>query len=200
MEKQMNSCFLYVMAVSLVTTAGPVTTRAARDGGEVLEPLDGITKIVEWFKKLNEDFDQIVDMEKKGQLQRSIDRLRQSLFEVESDTKALKALIPDSRPQDDSSVGKLVRYNMALSSSIETLSSAVRELGADIMLYNGEEAAAALGNGIVAKGGALVYLDNSLAGGPWDGEAIRAKLDNGLGAIHEALLAVTEFERKLAAR
>jgi hypothetical protein len=65
------------------------------------ELFDGITKLVERFSRLNNQFYQIVAMDQREQLARSIDRLRVQLYVLEADTQILLDGIPNEPPRGE---------------------------------------------------------------------------------------------------
>lgn len=188
-----------VIALLFATTIlAPANALAQKDENEYLrDPFKGILEIVDWFTKLNDDFDQIVIVEKKGQLERAIDRLRKSLYAYEIDIGVFRDKIPDEKPEGDVK-DKLWDRQIKSMSTLRILVSAVNDIGADIRLNDGKEVMQMLSGGFTEKGITLDYIQNALKNGPWNAEEIRGRLDKGIKAIRDAQIAVTEFEEKLS--
>jgi hypothetical protein len=162
------------------------------------EPFDGITKLVDWFSKLNRQFDQLVASEQRGQLTRSVDRLRKELYTLEADTQLLLDRIPDEPPDDARrmQLRVLVRNLMA---TVERLSQSVRDIGAELRLVEAGEIEDRLTRGLRTRMLALTFLEARIEGeAPWDAAEVRGRLKQGLAAVKDAQLAATTFSQQLA--
>lgn len=187
-----QALFAYLLAATMLV---PRTALAQ----STWEPFDGVLKLVEWFVKMNAQFDKIVIVEKQGQLLRSVDRLRKDLYALEADTRILQDNIPDERPNAEQKhqLQKLVDELMA---SVGRLSRTAREIGADLRLNEGSEVEKALTYGLRTRARVLTYLQQTINESdtrPWNPQEVRARIDQGLQAVRAAQVAVTKFRQKL---
>jgi hypothetical protein len=163
------------------------------------EPFDGVTKLVAWFTKLNDQFDQVVAVEKRGQLVRKVDRLRKDLYALEADTRILLDNIPSNVPSADQRQ-QLLQLTTELMQSVQRLGITARDVGADLRLNNGSEVEEALTYGLKTRALALTYLQRAIEGsasGIWDAAEARQRLERGLQAVKDAQIAVTVFRNRL---
>jgi hypothetical protein len=175
------------------TTLAPASALAQ----ETWEPFDGVLKLVEWFDKLNAQFEKIVTVEKEAQLLRSVDRLRKDLYALEADTQILQDNIPDKSPNAEQK-GQLQKLLDELMASVTRLGSTAREVGADLRLNEGSDVEIALTHGLVTRRVVLTNLEQTINQGPWNAQEVRARLDQGLQAVRAAQVAVTAFRHKLS--
>ena len=172
------------------------------------EPLDAIGGIAGWFRKLTRDFDEVVTVEKRSQLLRSVDRLRKGLYTLEIDTRFLLDAIPDQKPTM-AQHEQLDQYVRDLLATIGKLSMNLKEVGADLRLTSKAEQLdldqidEKLASGLRTRMMTLSYVQEQLAAArssdaSWNPEPIRERLRKGLQAVKDAQLAITEFQSKLA--
>ena len=84
--------------------------------------------------------------------------------------------------------------------TVQRLSFAVREFGADLRVNDANDVEIALTIGLRVREGSLTYLRKSLEEskqGKWDADAVRQKIERGLSAVKEAQLSVTSFSQRL---
>ncbi len=168
------------------------------------EPLDAITDIVAWFRNLNEEFDAVVEQEKRAQLQRAVDQLRKRLYELELDTQLLLDSIPTSRPTETQR-DKIVHNIHKLLQTVNDLGSDLRQFGSELRLedsMNGYEIERRLTYGLKTRALVLTDTEERLYESenpeiPWQSDAVRERLKTGLDAVRDAQLAATEFQNKL---
>ena len=163
------------------------------------EPFDGVTKLVAWFTKLNEQFDQVVTTEKRAQLIRKVDRMRKDLYLLEADTRIIQDSIP-TKPPTAEQRAQLEQLTSELMRSVEQLSRSAREVGADLRLNDAGEVEHALTYGLRTRALVLSYLQTAIAESAvtWNASEVRERLAQGLKAVQDAQLAVTAFRKKLA--
>lgn len=167
--------------------------------GQPWEPFDGVTKLVDWFAKLNAQFDHLVTVEKRAQLRRSVDRLRKDLYALEANTQLLQDQVPDERPSAEQKA-HLTGLVDELMASVRRLGEAARLVGADLRLNEGEEVERALTFGLRTRAKTLTYLQQTLSKAdtqPWNAQEVRERIGQGLQTVREAQLAVTKFRQKL---
>ena len=163
------------------------------------DPLDGITKVVGWFEKLNGQFDKIIDGEKKGQLLRKSDRIRKELYALETDTQVVLDNITDEPPNLDRSE-YLLTLSTELLRTVQRLSFAVREFGADLRVNDANDVEIALTIGLRVRGGSLTFLRKSIEDskqGNWNAPEIRKQVGRGLQAVKAAQVSVSAFSQRL---
>jgi hypothetical protein len=166
------------------------------------EPLSGVDRLVSWFTSLNARFDQVVITEKKGQLERAIDRLRKDLYALEADTRTLRDGVPDGVP-DEAQRARMEQATAALGRTLAALVKTSREVGADLRLNEADQVESEVTHGLRTRGITLSYMQAALEGargGRWDADAVRAHLDTGIAAVGAAQKAVTQFQLKLTAK
>ena len=167
---------------------------------EAWNPFDGVLKLVQWFEKLNDEFDKIVTTEKKAQLLRSIDSLRRNLYTLEADSRTLKDEIPDKRP-DQAQEHQLKSNINGLRRSINNLATAVLNVSTDLQLEaEGYEVIDKLEYGLHTRAMALSKLEQAMEseGEAWGAQDLRTQLEHGIKAIRDAEVAVTTFRNKLS--
>jgi hypothetical protein len=162
------------------------------------DPFDGVTKLVEWFNKLNGQFDQFVASEQRGQLVRSIDGLRKNLYALEADTQVLLDRIPDKPPANRVKI-QLRMFVSHLMNTVNALSRSVRDVGADLRLAEASQIEPSqierrLTFGLRTREITLNFVEAQIEGQtPWDAAEVRDRLNEGLNAVRDAQLAATTF-------
>ena len=191
----MKRCRLALLAYGVCLALGWPQTSFSQS---TWEPFDGVTKLVAWFTKLNEQFDQVVVAEKRGQLIRKVDRMRKDLYLLEADTRILQDSIPTQAPTAEQRA-HLEQLASELMRSVEQLSGSAREVGADLRLNDANDVERALTHGLRTRGIVLSNFQKALAepAATWNAPDLRKMLAQGLKAVQEAQLAVTAFRKKL---
>ncbi len=198
-EKQMKRISQAIVTLWFaVTTLAPTSALAQTANA----PFDGVLKLVEWFAKLNVQFEEIVKVEKEAQLLRSVDRLRKDLYALEVDTQILKDNIPDKSPNVEQQK-QLQKLIVGLQTSVDRLKSRVREIGADLRLDEegldeelGVESAVTYE--LRLRSGVLTYLEHTIYYGPWNVQEVRDRVEQDLQTVRAAQVAVTTFRHKLS--
>lgn len=187
-----------LVIVLLIFVASLLPKTAAAQSG--WDPLAGVEQLVAWFSRLNDQVDQVVITERRGQLIRAVDRLRKDLYALEADARVLQDNISDSVPSPDERE-YLGRLAGELQQTVGRLTETARQVGADLRLNEAEEVEAALTSGLRTRSTALSYLQRALRDaqqGKWAATEIRSRLGQGIEAVRAAQLAVTSFRRKLS--
>jgi hypothetical protein len=170
----------------------------AQSTNEIFGSVEAVT---EWFSKLNAQFDAAVKAESRAQLQRSVDRLRKDLYTLEADARVLMENVPDQAPSAEQR-DRLDQLAQELQATVRRLTQNARAVGADLRLNEAERVEAALTSGLRTRGIVLEEFRRALlppATAAWNGAAIRSRLSDGVEAVRQAQLAVTDFSRKLSA-
>lgn len=164
------------------------------------DPTHGVIALISWFTRLSEHVDKVVVSEKRGQLVRSVDRLRKDLYALEADTRVLKDAVPDTVPTD-AERAQLGELASELQATVKRLAGTAREVGADLRLNESPQVEESLTYGLRTRVTTLTYFQRALQEsltGRWNASEVRARLDTGIAAVNSAQLAVTEFRRGLA--
>lgn len=180
--------------------AASLFTAAPAHAQQTWEPYDGVTRLVSWFAKLNDQFEKLVATEKRGQLLRTTDRLRKELYALETDTRIALDNIPNTVPTSEQRE-YLSDLSADLLLTVQRLSIVVREFGADLRLSDANDVETALTHGLRTRAVTLTYLRNAIENskaGEWNPLEVRKRLDQGLAAIKEAQVSVTSFRQKLS--
>ena len=187
---------MVLVAVAALTQAQPSFAQADWD------PLDGVSQMVSWFAKLNEQIDKVVETEKRGQLVRAVDRLRKELYALEASAVVLLDSVPENPPSAEERQ-YLQQLSTELLRVVMRLSKSVREVGAELRLNDAEQIESALTYGLRTRAQVLTDFQQALARseqGQWNPSEVRRRLDAGIQAVKAAQLAATKFRRDLDAK
>lgn len=187
---------MVLVAVAALTQAQPSFAQADWD------PLDGVSQMVSWFAKLNEQIDKVVETEKRGQLVRAVDRLRKELYALEASAVVLLDSVPENPPSAEERQ-YLQQLSTELLRVVMRLSKSVREVGAELRLNDAEQIESALTYGLRTRAQVLTEFQQALAQseqGKWHPSVVRRRLDVGIQAVKAAQLAATKFRRDLDAK
>ena len=179
-----------IMVAAMLAVTSAVPARAA-------DPFDQVNGLVDWFVKLNASWQAVVAEQERAQLLRSTDRLRRSLYALETDSRLLLYSIGDA-PPDTVEAARLAEAVTSLRTSLAGVRSASAALGADLRLYGGAGAEQQTVRAGAVRGLALDTLDRQLDDPThWDAALVRRRLENGVTEVSKAQLVVTDFRRKL---
>ena len=185
--------FTVLLAVSLLHPA-PANAQATWD------PMGGVSKIVAWFSQLNEQMDKVIEKEKRAQLLRAVDRLRQDLYTLEGNAQILRDSVPDHAPSKDDR--EYLRQQSAdLLDTVARLSRSVAAVGAELRLNDSADIEETLTYGLRTRAVVLTDFQEALQrseAAVWDAKEIRKRLDVGIQAVKAAQLAATQFRRNAA--
>jgi hypothetical protein len=158
--------FSPVMALLVATfVLGPANALAQQDEEKLRDPFKGVLELVEWFKKLNDDFDQLVVIEKKAQLERAVDRLGKSLYAYELDIAFFKNEIPwGDLAGDEKNRIRVIESKSRI--TLIKLAEAVRGVGAEVRLNDGIEVERTLTYGLNFRGKLWIILRTPSKTGP----------------------------------
>jgi hypothetical protein len=187
---------MMLVAVAALTQMQPSLAQAS------WEPLDGVSQMVSWFAKLNEQIDKVVETEKRGQLVRAVDRLRKELYALEANTVILRDSVPEGLPSAEERQ-YLQQLADELLQVVVRLSKSVRDVGAELRLNDAEQIESALTYGLRTRAQVLTEFQQALAQseqGKWHPSVVRRRLDVGIQAVKAAQLAATKFRRDLDAK
>ena len=163
------------------------------------DPLTGVSQIVSWFTKLNEQVDKVVATERKGQLIRAVDRLRRDLYALEGNAVILRDTVPDERPNAEQRQ-YLHKLSRELLEVVSQLGESVRAVGAEVRLNEAEAIESALTYGLRTRALTLTQFQRAIdesAAGKWNATDVKARLQLGIDAVKAAQLAATKFRRDL---
>lgn len=187
---------MMLVAVAALTQSNPSMAQAGWD------PMAGVSQMVSWFSKLNEQIDKVVETEKRGQLVRAVDRLRKELYALEANTVVLRDSVPDGLPSAEERQ-YLQQLADDLLQVVIRLSKSVRDVGAELRLNDAEQIESALTSGLRTRAQVLTAFQQALAQseqGKWNPLEVRGRLDAGIQAVKAAQLAATKFRRDLDAK
>jgi hypothetical protein len=187
---------MMLVALAALTQTQPSLAQAS------WEPLDGVSQMVSWFAKLNEQIDKVVETEKRGQLVRAVDRLRKELYALEANTVILRDSVPEGLPSAEERQ-YLQQLADELLQVVVRLSKSVRDVGAELRLNDAEQIESALTYGLRTRAQVLTEFQQALAQseqGKWNPSVVRRRLDAGIQAVKAAQLAATKFRRDLDAK
>lgn len=187
---------MLLVALAALTQAQPSLAQADWD------PLDGVSQMVAWFAKLNEQIDKVVETEKRGQLVRAVDRLRKELYALEASAVVLLDSVPENPPSAEERQ-YLQQLSTELLRVVIRLSKSVGEVGAELRLNDAEQIESALTHGLRTRAQVLTEFQQALARseqGQWNPSEVRRRLDTGIQAVKAAQLAATKFRRDLDAK
>lgn len=187
---------MLLVTVAALTQAQPSLAQADWD------PLDGVSQMVAWFAKLNEQIDKVVETEKRGQLVRAVDRLRKELYALEASAVVLLDSVPENPPSAEERQ-YLQQLSTELLRVVIRLSKSVGEVGAELRLNDAEQIESALTHGLRTRAQVLTEFQQALARseqGQWNPSEVRRRLDTGIQAVKAAQLAATKFRRDLDAK
>jgi hypothetical protein len=187
---------MMLVALATLTQTQPSLAQAS------WEPLDGVSQMVSWFAKLNEQIDKVVETEKRGQLVRAVDRLRKELYALEANTVVLRDSVPEGLPSAEERQ-YLQQLADELLQVVVRLSKSVRDVGAELRLNDAEQIESALTYGLRTRAQVLTEFQQALAQseqGKWNPSVVRRRLDVGIQAVKAAQLAATKFRRDLDAK
>jgi hypothetical protein len=159
-------------------------------------PFEAISRIDEWFDKLNKKFDEIVRTEPNKQLIGSIDDLLAVLNAVETGTQTIEANLPEEPPNEKQKEFLEEHIQKLKRSLLDAVNYCVRDIGPDLQLDNADSADHLMPN-LNDKTIAVTFLDDMLDHGPWDSKKTTELLDKGLKSIRDVRNRVTEFRTKL---
>lgn len=195
----MRSIRLSIGVLLLAIAATQPNLSVAQEGWD---PIAGVSKMIDWFSKLNEQVDKIIEVEKRGQLIRAVDRVRKDLYALEAEAVILRDSVPESRPTTENRE-YLQQLSTNLLQVVRRLSVSVRDVGAELRLNNAAEIESALTYGLRTRGLILTEFQYALAEsaeGKWNPSEVRGRLDVGIKAVKAAQLAATTFRRNLDAK
>jgi hypothetical protein len=187
---------MMLVAVAALTQSNPSMAQAGWD------PMTGVSQMVSWFSKLNEQIDKVVETEKRGQLVRAVDRLRKELYALEANTVVLRDSVPEGLPSAEERQ-YLQQLADDLLQVVIRLSKSVRDVGAELRLNDAEQIESALTSGLRTRAQVLTAFQQALAQseqGKWNPSEVRGRLDAGIQAVKAAQLAATKFRRDLDAK
>jgi hypothetical protein len=193
---------IVLLVLMLSAAATGADARAAKESRGDFDPLQAVSAISTWLRDLVADFDAVVAKEKRGQLVRSVDRLRKALYQLEADTRILIDSVTDHTPTEDES-RRLSDNAAALRATVEGLKKQVRAIGADVRLADrSQEIEQRLTGGLITRAGTLNWLQEQLKNvrlgrAQWKAEQVRERLRTGLAAVQDAQLAATDFQIRL---
>lgn len=187
---------MMLVAVAAWTQSNPSMAQAGWD------PMTGVSQMVSWFAKLNEQIDKVVETETRGQLVRAVDRLRKELYALEANTVVLRDSVPEGLPNAEERQ-YLQQLADDLLQVVIRLSKSVRDVGAELRLNDAEQIESALTYGLRTRAQVLTAFQQALAQseqGKWNPSEVRGRLDAGIQAVKAAQLAATKFRRDLDAK
>ena len=192
----MNDSKRFVAILAIVVAAYFPAKSHAQSTTEVF---GAVSAVVTLFAKLNAQFDDVVRYEGRGQLRRSVDRLRKDLYALEADARILAENTPDQAPHDERRA-RLDQLAQELQETVRSLTQTTRELGAELTLNEADQVEEALVTSLRGRAIKLNDLRQALVpepGAVWNGAKMRDRMLNGVRAIKSAQLEVTRFSAKL---
>jgi hypothetical protein len=189
-------------AIGMLLLAGALTHAKLSLAQAAWDPMAGVSQMISWFSKLNEQVDKVVEAEKRGQLIRAVDKLRKDLYALEASAVILRDSVPESPPTAEEHQ-YLQQLSTELLQVVRKLSESVRDVGAELRLNDAERIEFSLTYGLRTRAQVLTEFQYALAQsaqGKWNASEVRGRLDIGIGAVKAAQLAATKFRRDMDAK
>lgn len=151
---------------------------------EQSNPFEGVSRIVEWFDKLNAKFDEIVRIEPNAQLISSIDDLLAVLYAIETGIQTIEANLPEQPPDEKQKEFLEVQIRKLKDDLLKAVNYCVQDISPDLRLDDADSAKHLMPD-LNDKTIVLTFLDDMLNHGPWDSKKATELLDKGLKSIRD---------------
>ena len=163
---------------------------------EQWNPFEPVSRVVEWFDKLNKKFDEIVRTEPNKRLIGSIDDLLAVLNAIETCTQTVEANLPEQPPNEKQKEFLEVHIQKLKRDVVDAVNYCVHDIAPNLQLDDADSPDHLIPN-LSDKTIAVTFLDDMLNQGPWDSKRTTELLDKGLKSVRDVRNKVAEFRTKL---
>jgi hypothetical protein len=199
MEKALKTFAAVSFCALLISSYCDCAFAEGETGGATnIDPLAGVSKIVEWFSNLNATFDRLTLLAEQKQFESKVDDVREGLYRLETRSQKFIGDIPDDKPTGETKQKLQVEADDLLHQT-DDLQRQLESIGANLRLRDGGRLEELGWSGLRTRGFALHAASAALTSdSEWNAPEIRRELTAGVIQLRIAQKDATQFSNKLA--